>query len=115
MPLLPALDAILLVLRDMGIEGRPRRHDAEYVWVRLKGEPPLSIWLPEDEAPDLVHIAGQLQNDASETEAHWGQALPPCPGHTHALDPDRIAGAAWWLCPADRHRVARIGELHQLR
>ncbi|WP_327676286.1 hypothetical protein [Kitasatospora sp. NBC_00458] len=36
---------------------------------------------------------------------------PPCPGHTHLLEPaaDGPDGAAWWRCRTTRSGVARIG------
>lgn len=43
----------------------------------------------------------------------WARALPPCPGHGHPAVPDwdDATEQAWWQCPADLRRLARVGQL----
>lgn len=110
-----SLDAVAIVLRDLGVDARVQRDDAEYVRVRLPGESPVLIYAPEDEPPDLRDVADRAQDELVETAAHWGRALPLCPGHPHPARADDPGGEPWWVCPADERRIARIGELHQLR
>ena len=104
------LDAVNVVLRDMGIDARPWADD-EFVWIPIPGESPLGVWIAPDEDGDLVQVADRLQNDISETAAHWAEALPHCPGHTHWAAARRLGEETWWVCPASGQRVAKIGEL----
>jgi hypothetical protein len=59
----------------------------------------------------LVSLADGVQEHLPEARAHWGQALPPCPGHPHPMQPIIADAAAWWSCPLNGSRIARIGEL----
>lgn len=61
----------------------------------------------------LVSLADGIQENLSETQAHWGEALPPCPRHPHPLRPIVADGTAWWSCPRDGSRIARIGALRR--
>jgi hypothetical protein len=46
-----------------------------------------------------------------ETYGAWGEARPPCPGHTHPAAPswDEQADITWWCCPATGRDIAPIG------
>ncbi len=60
----------------------------------------------------LVSLADYLQEQFfPETRGAWGQARPACPGHPHPAQADEIDGEAWWICPVDGRRIARIGRL----
>jgi hypothetical protein len=57
-----------------------------------------------------TRFADRVQTWLQETRVAWGQARPPCPGHTHPAQPGEEYGVASWYCPADHQRIARIGE-----
>jgi hypothetical protein len=59
----------------------------------------------------LVRLAGQMQDFFHESAGAWGEARPPCPGHSHPARPEVLDGGAWWTCPADGRRIARVGAL----
>jgi hypothetical protein len=60
----------------------------------------------------LIDLAAAFQDQfIPETRGAWGQARPACPGHPHPAQADEVEGEAWWICPVDRQRVARIGQL----
>lgn len=59
----------------------------------------------------LVQVARGIQERFFELPDSFGEARPPCPGHPHPTQPAEIAGAAWWVCPRDGHRVAPIGQV----
>ncbi len=46
-----------------------------------------------------------------ESVGAWGDARPECPGHPHPAQAVELDGQAWWICPADGRRIARIGRL----
>ncbi len=101
------------VLGDMRVSPDKVRFDGEYVWGSL-GADRIALWIGyQGERGDelTMMFADTLQNDVSETAAHWGEAVPPCPGHAHPLDTSLLDGEAWWVCPADHRRVAKIGRL----
>jgi hypothetical protein len=63
-------------------------------------------------ASTLVSWADWLQEQVfPETQGAWGEARPECPGHPHPASPVELDDDAWWVCPGDRHRVGKIGEL----
>ena len=63
---------------------------------------------PDEQA--VVDLADWLQEQFfPETQAAWGEARPACPGHTHPAVADLLDGEGWWICPADEHRLVRIG------
>ncbi len=101
------------VLGDMRVSPDKVRFDGEHVWVHL-GADRIGLWIGEqDERGEelTMMFVDYLGNDVSETAAHWGEALPPCPGHAHPLGAWLLDGEAWWVCPADGRRVARVGTL----
>jgi hypothetical protein len=49
------------------------------------------------EAAAIVALASQIQDHASEVA--WGQAMPPCPEHSHPLAARVFEGNAVWECP----------------
>lgn len=59
----------------------------------------------------LERFADHVQEFLQETHAAWGEARPPCPGHTHPARPyeDEAADVAWWYCPLTNQDIARIG------
>jgi hypothetical protein len=67
------------------------------------------------EAKLLVALAEGMQDNFCELREAWGQARLECPGHTHAMTPVERDRVAWWTCPADRRRIARIGTLRPRR
>jgi hypothetical protein len=69
-------------------------------------------WVPRSlSGPELLAlVAGILQEALAETSAGWGQARPPCPGHSHPAGPGVSGGEAWWACPASGKLLWRIGE-----
>ena len=67
------------------------------------------------EAELLVALAEGLQENFSELREAWGEARPECPGHSHPMAPVERDRAAWWACPADGTRIARIGTLRPRR
>jgi hypothetical protein len=72
------------------------------------------LWWEETGAELAVNLADYLQEQFfPETRAAWGEARPPCPGHTHPAAPTVIDGEAWWTCPATNERVARFGTLRR--
>jgi ssDNA-binding Zn-finger/Zn-ribbon topoisomerase 1 len=59
----------------------------------------------------LVEFADWLQDQViPESRSAWGEACPPC-RHTHPAKPDAIDTEAWWTCPRDGSKLARIGQL----
>jgi len=62
------------------------------------------------EAELLLSLAEGLQEDLPESEGAWGRACPPCPGHAHPARPIVRQDVAWWTCPRDHRRIARIGQ-----
>jgi hypothetical protein len=93
-----------------------RRLDGDAVlWLRETGEASyLGFWLLDAEpaAWFQVKLADWLQEQFfPETRAAWGEARPACPGHPHPTQAEEVAGEAWWVCPADKRRIALIGSL----
>ncbi len=71
------VEAVESVLRQWQVEyRRVHRADAEYVQVRMHGEPPILIYAPEAGEPDLRDIADRLGDELCETEAYWGVRFP---------------------------------------
>jgi hypothetical protein len=105
-------EPLTAVLRDLGITPKRLSWDGEYVWVRLREDTPLSVWIElEDRGEALkVELAYRLQEEVPETREAWGEARPRCPGHPHPAAPDLLDDQAWWVCPVDAGRIARIGE-----
>lgn len=58
-------------------------------------------------------LASILPEYLPELTMLWARALPPCPGHVHPAVPDwdDATEQAWWQCPADLRRLARVGQL----
>ncbi len=66
----------------------------------------------EAEVDLLVAAADVIQNDVNFwLPGAWGEALPPCPGHPHPMNPRVLDDAAWWTCPSTGDPVAEIGTL----
>jgi hypothetical protein len=103
---------LTIVLADMRLVPDGVAREDDYLWLRFGGDR-IAVWTGYEERGEAltVLIANALQNDVSEMQATWGEALPPCPGHAHPLEPDLVEGSAWWVCPGDGRRVARIGRL----
>ncbi|MED7954162.1 hypothetical protein PUR61_27405 [Streptomyces sp. BE20] len=60
--------------------------------------------------PLTAYVAEQVQDHLAGYEfVQW----PPCPGHTHLLEPAAGGpdGTAWWHCRTSRAAVTRVGEL----
>jgi hypothetical protein len=106
------VEPLRLVLGDMGVAPRRLRFDGEYVRLQAGGER-IAVWTGEQDRGEdlLVLLAERLQDEIAETRDLWGEARPECPGHTHPCSPELIDGSAWWVCPRDGRRVARIGSL----
>jgi hypothetical protein len=98
----------------------------EIIDVRLlseDGEPRVRVTLAHlqsDEWPfRLADIAGnspidfafrvfnEFQDHVSETAYYWGQALPACPGHSHAVTLERDGDRLLLVCPHDREAPIR--------
>lgn len=116
-------DAVDAVLRDLqhptpiefGTSYRHRRGiEAEWlVDVRLVDRPggtEFDVWPDHRGAFLWTCFADAVQTSLQETRVAWGQARPPCPGHTHPALPCEEDGFAWWYCPAEDRLIARIGE-----
>lgn len=116
-------DAVDAVLGDFQ---RPRAIDMEWryepgdgmgtVWLRESGdEHGLAFWIPEQTREGswfLLLLADWLQDQFfPDTRSAWGEARPECPGHPHPADTVLVADEAWWACPLDGRRIARIGRL----
>ncbi len=56
-----------------------------------------------------VALANPFQDDV--LEFLWGQAWPPCPGHSHPAEPALVDSYAVWRCPYTGDPVALIGTL----
>jgi hypothetical protein len=106
------VEPLRVVLGDMGVTARRLRYDGEYVWLQAGGER-IAVWTDDEARGDELRVllADRVQDEIVETRDLWGRPLPPCPGHTHPLSAELLDGSAWWVCPADRRRVARIGSL----
>ena len=86
--------------------------DGENLELREPASPSITgIWVGEERGAALaVHLAYQLQDQFfPESEGAWGEARPPCPGHSHPATPELLDGEAWWTCPRDGRRIARFG------
>jgi hypothetical protein len=85
------------------------------LWVQERGEEAwLGVWLPGHERSStlVVRIADELQEQFfPESKGAWGEPRPPCPGHEHPATAREHGDEAWWTCPGDHRRLARIGEL----
>jgi hypothetical protein len=116
-----AVDAVLRDLqepRPIAIEWRYEPGDGTgTVWLREPAdEHGTAIWLSEHSgvgAGFQVLLADRLQDHFSETRGAWGEARPACPGHPHPLHAVEVADEAWWTCPLDGRRIARVGRLGQ--
>jgi hypothetical protein len=84
----------------------------DQLYVGEHGGGATGIWLHGERGVALtLLLADQLQEQFfPETEAAWGEARPACPGHSHPASPVELDGDAWWVCPRDERRIARIGE-----
>jgi len=116
-------DAVDAVLRDLQ-HPTPIRFEASYsrsresevewlVNVRLvddKVRTEFEVWPDHRGAFLWTCFAYDVQAWLQETGPGWGQARPPCPGHTHPALPCEESGIAWWYCPIDDRLIARIGE-----
>jgi hypothetical protein len=71
------------------------------------------IFLPAPEAEILLALADGIQEHLPECREAWGQARPECPGHAHPAAARVVANTAYWTCPTDARRLARVGELHK--
>jgi len=103
-----------LTLR-FGYEPKPGGGGMFYAWVDGEEEDSASgtdlDWC-ESHAERLVEFADWLQDQViPESHAAWGEASPPCPGHTHPADPLVVDDEAWWTCPRDGSKLALIGQL----
>lgn len=58
--------------------------------------------------PQVARIADNMQDDVIE---QLMTAWPPCSGHSHPASAQLRSNQAVWVCPADGHVIARIGEL----
>jgi len=66
----------------------------------------------DGEAGLLVAVADLVQNDVNFwLPGAWGEALPPCPGHPHPMNPRVLDEVAWWVCPRTGDQLGRIGHL----
>jgi hypothetical protein len=64
----------------------------------------------------LLVLADWLQDQFfPETRSAWGEARPACPGHPHPARAVNVADEAWWTCPLDGRRIARIGRVATFR
>jgi hypothetical protein len=84
------------------------------LWMNEIDESDRSGYEPMNERGNdlIVDLANWLQEQFfPESRGAWGQSRPKCPGHSHPARPDIVADEAWWVCPTDQHRVARIGHL----
>ena len=106
------VEPLRVVLGDMGVSPRRLRFDGEYVRLQVGGER-IAVWADLEERGDelVVRLADRLQEDISETRDLWGEPRPQCPGHTHPASAELLDNEAWWVCPRDRRRLARIGSL----
>jgi hypothetical protein len=86
--------------------------DGDELLVRAGGNGVVMVLSEGDAGAGLmVHIADQLQEQVfPESDAAWAEARPACPGHPHPAVPRELDGQAWWVCPRDERRIARIGE-----
>jgi hypothetical protein len=108
--------ALELVLGDLQgaspIDVRVKYTGSELWFLEPDGLGAAFGWWDESPARLLVNLADYLQEQFfPETREAWGEARPPCPGHTHPAAPDLIDGEPWWKCPASGERVARFGTL----
>jgi hypothetical protein len=88
------------------------------VWLREPADAHgTAFWIPEDTGEGaglLLLLADRLQDQFfPETRSAWGEARPACRGHRHPARAIEVAGEAWWTCPLDGRRIARIGRLSQ--
>jgi hypothetical protein len=59
----------------------------------------------------IADLANWLQEQVMpETTGAWAEARPRCPGHAHPALACADADGAWWVCPTNNRRLARIGE-----
>jgi hypothetical protein len=73
---------------------------------------PLRAVLHDLQRPTPVKVKVEYRPGAEWDELHgaWAEARPACPGHPHPAVPLELDGQAWWMCPRDERRIARIGE-----
>ena len=112
-PVLADLQQPTPVALDLRVQGT-------IIWFSEQDEPgSFGLEIPDPQLPRerlVVAFADQLQEQFfPETRAAWGQARPPCPGHPHPAAAHLMDDEAWWVCPFDQTRVARIGRLHPER
>jgi hypothetical protein len=113
-----AVDAVLRDFQQPGpiaIEWRYEPGDGTgTVWLREPADVHgTALWIPDDPRGGvgfLVLLADRLQDQFfPETRSAWGEARPACSGHPHPARAVKVADAAWWTCPLDGRRIARIG------
>ena len=119
-----AVDAVLADLQhptpipfETAYRPRPGEEGEWLVAVRLADEPGATEFEVVGEHRGAFlweYCADQIQTWLQETHAGWGQARPPCPGHTHPARPygDDEAETAWWYCPETERNIAPIGRYH---
>jgi hypothetical protein len=111
------LQAFERALRDLQgadpIDLRVRGYESGYLYVQEAGERDVTgLWIEEDEPFEslVVRLADQLQEQVfPESRAAWGQARPPCPGHSHPARAELVGDQALWICPASERPLGRIG------
>jgi hypothetical protein len=73
------------------------------------------ITLNINDSEQLALVAEQIQKHVHEELSYLKIPVlwPECPIHrkSHPLDPISSDDEAWWICPKNQARVARIGEL----
>ena len=83
------------------------------LWVQEAGDRSVTgVSVPRADTAFLtLHLADQLHEQFFlESSGAWGEARPVCPGHGHPADADLHDAAAWWVCPATREPLWRVGE-----
>lgn len=90
---------------------------SEVVWLASKSGACTGIVFPLNvtDGEQLALLAEQIQKHVHEELSYLEIPVlwPECPIHrkSHPLDPVSSDNEAWWTCPKNRARIAKIGEL----
>jgi hypothetical protein len=105
---LSGLNAVLRVLApddridDIGIEQRTNDEIEIHVTWRAEGVFTQSLFRGEWSAAEIIYrLFGEMQDYLADSDMAWGQARPPCPGHSHPRGLVREGKKLRWNCPAD--------------
>jgi hypothetical protein len=110
-----AQQAAELIGPDAVVRVRPSAADDPYRWGgpgrgwEVHIDPHVQAWIDADAAPAeaLAEMIDHL-DEVSESEEHWGRALPECPGHKHMASVGIDGIDVVLRCPSTGEIVRRI-------